>query len=93
MLLNKKQAIQAFKGFSGAPAKMVKNNTPCPKCGEFMYDKEPGIVLLSDPPKKRVLCKECKYSGFIETDYPQSDIMIDVEKSIEEYKKKNEKSH
>lgn len=40
-----------------------ENGIACPDCGEKLFDID-GIVLLSDPPKKRVICKKCSFAGY-----------------------------
>lgn len=38
------------------------NNIACPKCGKELYDI-PGLMLTSDPPQLRTICKECGFDG------------------------------
>jgi hypothetical protein len=37
----------------------------CPACGDELVLSEPGIVLLSNPPRKKVHCNTCKYHNTI----------------------------
>ena len=34
-----------------------------PICKQQLSDSEPGVVYLSIPPKTKVFCPNCKYSG------------------------------
>lgn len=43
--------------------KPYKNGIACPSCGEELYDSEPGMTLLSDPPQHKVRCEGCGYTG------------------------------
>jgi hypothetical protein len=43
----------------------MSENT-CPFCGNELYDKDPTKVLMSNPPKKEVVCIECSYRGYRE---------------------------
>jgi DNA-directed RNA polymerase subunit RPC12/RpoP len=37
----------------------------CPHCGDEMHYSEPGVLLLTNPPKRKVHCKTCKYQTTI----------------------------
>ena len=37
----------------------------CPQCGDELKLTEPGVVLLSYPPQKKVHCNTCKYKNSI----------------------------
>ncbi len=45
------------------------NNEPrrcgvaCPRCQKELLDVTPGMILLSDPPQKKVRCITCGWSG------------------------------
>jgi DNA-directed RNA polymerase subunit RPC12/RpoP len=41
--------------------KDVGTGIQCPHCGDEMFYTEPGVILLSYPPQKKVHCKTCKY--------------------------------
>lgn len=41
-----------------------KNGIACPNCGLEMVDSDPSAVLMSSPPKMRVACESCGYTGF-----------------------------
>ena len=41
--------------------KEVGTGVQCPHCGNEMFESEPGVVLLSFPPKINVHCKSCEY--------------------------------
>lgn len=43
----------------------VNTGIACPQCGDEMKESNPGMILLSNPPKKTVHCDTCKYSSFI----------------------------
>lgn len=88
MLIKKEQVGMLLKGFGGMAKRLTKSKTPCPMCKKPLYDKEGGAVHLTEPPRKRVYCKACKFDGFIKVDKPQADININVEESIENYRKK-----
>lgn len=45
-----------------ATTRAVKNGISCPKCGEELSDVD-GSVLSSFPPKMRVICSSCGYTG------------------------------
>jgi hypothetical protein len=52
------------KGYSIREASVPKpNGIACPECGKEMLDSEPGITLMSYPPKTRVHCPSCPYKG------------------------------
>lgn len=42
------------------------NGISCPDCGSELIDSEPGVLFLSDPPKKSIKCikLECNYTGY-----------------------------
>lgn len=40
------------------------NGLECPKCGKELHDTNPGIVLTSQPPKIKIHCPSCGYTGF-----------------------------
>lgn len=37
----------------------------CPACGDELIETNPGVLLLSYPPKKDVHCPTCKYKNYI----------------------------
>lgn len=39
------------------------NGIECPNCGEELYDSDDGVVLLSSPGQKHILCYNCNYKG------------------------------
>lgn len=41
----------------------IPNGIECPLCGTELFDMEPGVVYLSSPPKTKVSCSNCHYSG------------------------------
>lgn len=41
----------------------VKNGIECPDCKSELYDSNPNMTLLSNPPKKDVHCK-CGFKGY-----------------------------
>jgi DNA-directed RNA polymerase subunit RPC12/RpoP len=40
------------------------NGIACPECGAELYDSNPGMFLLSNPPQLDVHCEECGYQGY-----------------------------
>lgn len=51
------------KGLSGIK-KRKRNNIKCPKCKHRMWDSEPGVIRLTEPPKKKIHCETCGYQDF-----------------------------
>ena len=39
------------------------NGIECPSCGDELFD-ESNEILTSYPPKQRIKCKSCNWSGF-----------------------------
>jgi len=37
----------------------------CPKCGSELYYNNPDMVLTSNPPKRSVVCKNCKHNDYV----------------------------
>jgi hypothetical protein len=37
----------------------------CPACGDELVISDPGVILLSNPPRKKVHCPTCKYKNTI----------------------------
>ena len=37
----------------------------CPKCGSELYYNNPDMVLTSNPPKRSVVCKNCKHTDYV----------------------------
>ena len=37
----------------------------CPACGDELVLSEPGVLLLSFPPQRKVHCQTCKYKNTI----------------------------
>jgi hypothetical protein len=37
----------------------------CPKCGYELYYNNPDMVLTSNPPKRSVVCKNCKHTDYV----------------------------
>ena len=37
----------------------------CDRCGGELYNSEPGIMLMTDPPKITVRCSKCDFSGYM----------------------------
>jgi hypothetical protein len=48
-----RHALHAFE-HSNAPR---RNGLACPTCGEELWDTNPGEILISNPPQKRVHCR------------------------------------
>ena len=48
-------------------ARSPKNGTgiACPQCGDELVESDPGKLLLSDPPRKSIHCRVCKFNGSI----------------------------
>jgi len=42
----------------------VLNGIACPDCEAELYDSNPMMTLTSFPPKKKIHCNNCNYSGF-----------------------------
>lgn len=42
-----------------------KNGIECPKCKSELCDKNPHKILLSNPPKKEIICYECGYEDIV----------------------------
>ena len=45
-------------------AKPHPNGIACPNCGKELWDTNPDMVLLSNPPKKNIHCESCNYRGY-----------------------------
>ena len=43
--------------------KPIPNSIACPICKPELLDMEPGVVYLTMPPKTKVGCPNCHYSG------------------------------
>lgn len=43
----------------------VKSGIACPKCGSELYYNNPDMVLTSNPPKRSVVCKNCKHTDYV----------------------------
>lgn len=43
--------------------KPIPNSIACPICKTELLDMEPGVVYLTMPPKTKVGCPNCHYSG------------------------------
>jgi len=43
----------------------VNTGIGCPHCGDEMKLTEPNMLLLSNPPRKKVHCDTCKYTSSI----------------------------
>lgn len=41
----------------------VPNGIACPLCKTELLDAEPGVFYLTSPPKTKVICPNCNYSG------------------------------
>ena len=41
----------------------AKNGIACPECGKELSDQNPNQLLLSEPPKKRIVCTFCGFKG------------------------------
>ena len=37
----------------------------CDHCGGELYNPEPGIMLMTDPPKITVRCSKCDFKGYM----------------------------
>jgi len=37
----------------------------CPQCGDQLKESNPGMLLMSNPPRKSVRCDTCNYSSSI----------------------------
>jgi DNA repair exonuclease SbcCD ATPase subunit len=37
----------------------------CPKCGSELYYNNPDMVFTSNPPKRSVVCKNCKHTDYV----------------------------
>ena len=42
----------------------LANGIACPQCGKELYDKNPNVTLLTDPPRKSIICLGCDYTGY-----------------------------
>ena len=42
-----------------------KSGIACPKCGSELYYNNPDMVLTSNPPKRSVVCKNCKHTDYV----------------------------
>jgi predicted RNA-binding Zn-ribbon protein involved in translation (DUF1610 family) len=40
-------------------------NFTCPKCKRVMRYSSPNILLLSDPPKRKVYCDKCGLKDYV----------------------------
>jgi hypothetical protein len=47
-----------------AAAKTGRLKVACDACGEALVDSDPGMALMTAPPKIRVHCSGCGWSGF-----------------------------
>lgn len=39
------------------------NGIECPLCSSELFDTEPGVIYFTNPPKTKVGCSSCHYSG------------------------------
>ena len=37
----------------------------CDRCGGELYNPEPGMMLMTDPPKITVRCSKCEFKGYM----------------------------
>ena len=37
----------------------------CDHCGGELYNPQPGMMLMTDPPKITVRCSKCEFSGYM----------------------------
>lgn len=40
------------------------NGIACPDCDNELYDSNPNMTLMSNPPKKSIHCEKCGYKGY-----------------------------
>ncbi len=55
------------KQYEDASAKLKPNQSneiQCPICGTELFDTNPEVLLLSNPPKKNVHCGGCDFKGY-----------------------------
>lgn len=52
-----------YDGATGRATERCLNGIACPGCGAELYDSEPHVVLPAIPPKKRVVCHQCRFAG------------------------------
>jgi hypothetical protein len=58
----RRAAYEAAEQRRMAETGFVGNGIACPSCCAELNDVQ-GITLLSNPPKKRIVCHKCDYSG------------------------------
>jgi len=55
--------ISRDMGWSANQNKPQPSGLACPECGNQLVDVDSMILLLSDPPKKKISCTNCGYTG------------------------------
>lgn len=40
------------------------NGIECPECQKELWDSDPCVSLMSNPPQKNIHCPECGYRGY-----------------------------
>ncbi len=47
--------------------KLKLNGIACPNCGKELFDSQPDIILMTNPPKKHIECGNCGFEGYRNT--------------------------
>lgn len=53
------------KQYKEAKAKAHLSGIACDKCGTELEFPNPGELLMSNPPKKRVKCPKCGHTDYV----------------------------
>lgn len=56
-----KEKTERHNELTGVPK---RNGLGCPNCSNELFDTDPSRILLSAPPKKKIHCEGCGYSGY-----------------------------
>lgn len=43
--------------------KLRVTDIKCPKCGQYIF-VDNGIILTTNPPKRKYICKKCNWIGY-----------------------------
>ena len=52
---------------NNSPYELKLNGIACPNCGEELFDSQPDIILMTNPPKKHIECGNCGFEGYRNT--------------------------
>lgn len=44
--------------------KPYRNRIQCPQCGGELWDSNPMMILISNPPERSIYCPNCGYRSY-----------------------------